>query len=59
MKGDFTKAADFMRRAIDAAKSLGPTAADYVADLTAQLKGYESKAAGNGSSNAADSKSNK
>lgn len=66
LKGDFTKAADFMRRAIDTAKSLGPTAADYVADLTAQLKGYEFKAAGNGSSNAAgsnrnaaDSKSNK
>jgi len=58
LKGDFTKAADFMRRAIDAAKSIGPTAADYVADLTAQLKGYESKAAGNGSSNAADSNSN-
>jgi hypothetical protein len=48
-----------MRRAIETAKSLGPTAADYVADLTAQLKGYELKAAGNGSSNAADSKSNK
>ena len=66
LKGDFTKAADFMRRAIDTAKSLGPTAADYVADLTEQLKGYESKAAGNGNSNAAgnnsnaaDSKSNK
>ena len=59
LKGDFTKAADFMRRAIDTAKSLGPTAADYVADLTEQLKGYESKAAGNGTSNAADSKSNK
>lgn len=66
LKGDFTKAADFMRRAIDTAKSLGPTAADYVADLTAQLQGYESKAAGHGSSNAAgsnrnaaDSKSNK
>ena len=66
LKGDFTKAADFMRRAIDTAKSLGPTAADYVADLTAQLKGYELKAAGNGTSdaagsnsNAADSKSNK
>ena len=58
LKGDFTKAADFMRRAIDAAKSIGPTAADYVADLTAQLKGYESKAAGNGSSNAAGSNSN-
>ena len=58
LKGDFTKAADFMRRAIDTAKSLGPTAADYVADLTAQLKGYESKAAGNGSSNAAESNSN-
>ena len=58
LKGDFTKAADFMRRAIDTAKSLGPTAADYVADLTAQLKGYESKAAGNGSSNAAGSNSN-
>ena len=58
LKGDFTKAADFMRRAIDTAKSLGPTAADYVADLTAQLKGYESKAAGNGSSNAAGSSSN-
>ena len=58
LKGDFTKAADFMRRAIDTAKSLGPTAADYVADLTAQLKGYESKAAGNGSSNAAGSTSN-
>ena len=55
-----------MRRAIDTAKSLGPTAADYVADLTEQLKGYEIKAAGNGNSNAAgnnsnaaDSKSNK
>jgi thiol-disulfide isomerase/thioredoxin len=66
LKGDFTKAADFMRRAIDTAKSLGPTAADYVADLTEQLKAYESKAAGNGNSNAAgnnsnaaDSKSNK
>jgi thiol-disulfide isomerase/thioredoxin len=66
LKGDFTKAADFMRRAIDTAKSLGPNAADYVADLTAQLNGYESKAAGNDSSdaagsnsNAADSKSNK
>jgi tetratricopeptide (TPR) repeat protein len=66
LKGDFTKAADFMRRAIDTAKSLGPTAADYVADLTEQLKAYESKAAGNGTSNAAgnnsnaaDSKSNK
>lgn len=59
LKGDFTKAADFMRRAIETAKSLGPTAADYVADLTAQLKGYELKAAGNGTSNAADSKSNK
>jgi hypothetical protein len=47
-----------MRRAIDTAKSLGPTAADYVADLTAQLKGYESKAAGNGTSNAAGSNSN-
>ncbi len=58
LKGDFTKAADFMRRAIDTAKSLGPTAADYVADLTAQLKGYESKAAGNSSSNAAGSNSN-
>ena len=58
LKGDFTKAADFMRRAIDTAKSLGPTAADYVADLTEQLKGYESKAAGNGSSNAAGSNSN-
>jgi len=58
LKGDFTKAADFMRRAIDAAKSIGPTAADYVADLTAQLKGYESKAAGNGTSNAAGSNSN-
>jgi thiol-disulfide isomerase/thioredoxin len=58
LKGDFTKAADFMRRAIDTAKSLGPTAADYVADLTAQLKGYESKAAGNGTSNAAGSNSN-
>jgi thiol-disulfide isomerase/thioredoxin len=58
LKGDFTKAADFMRRAIDTAKSLGPTAADYVADLTAQLKGYELKAAGNGSSNAAGSTSN-
>ena len=58
LKGDFTKAADFMRRAIDTAKSLGPTAADYVADLTAQLKGYELKAAGNGSSNAAGSNSN-
>ena len=58
LKGDFTKAADFMRRAIDTAKSLGPTAADYVADLTAQLKGYESKAAGTGSSNAAGSNSN-
>ena len=58
LKGDFTKAADFMRRAIDTAKSLGPTAADYVADLTAQLKGYELKAAGNGSSNAAGSSSN-
>ena len=58
LKGDFTKATDFMRRAIDAAKSIGPTAADYVADLTAQLKGYESKAAGNGSSNAAGSNSN-
>ena len=58
LKGDFTKAADFMRRAIDTAKSLGPTAADYVADLTAQLKGYEGKAAGNGSSNAAGSNSN-
>ena len=58
LKGDFTKAADFMRRAIDTAKSLGPTAADYVADLTAQLKGYESKAAGNGRSNAAGSNSN-
>jgi thiol-disulfide isomerase/thioredoxin len=66
LKGDFTKAADFMRRAIDTAKSLGPTAADYVADLTEQLKAYESKAAGIGNSNAAgnnsnaaDSKSNK
>ncbi len=58
LKGDFTKAADFMRRAIDTAKSLGPTAADYVADLQAQLKGYELKAAGNGSSNAAGSTSN-
>jgi thiol-disulfide isomerase/thioredoxin len=58
LKGDFTKAADFMRRAIDTAKSLGPNAADYVADLTAQLKGYELKAAGNGSSNAAGSTSN-
>ena len=58
LKGDFTKAADFMRRAIDTAKSLGPTAADYVADLTEQLKAYESKAAGNGSSNAAGSNSN-
>lgn len=58
LKGDFTKAADFMRRAIDTAKSLGPTAADYVADLTAQLKGYELKAASNGSSNAAGSNSN-
>ena len=58
LTGDFTKAADFMRRAIDTAKSLGPTAADYVADLTAQLKGYELKAAGNGSSNAAGSSSN-
>ena len=58
LKGDFTKAADFMRRAIDTAKSLGPTAADYVADLTAQLKGYELKAAGNGTSNAAGSNSN-
>ena len=58
LKGDFTKAADFMRRAIDTAKSLGPTAADYVADLTAQLKSYELKAAGNGSSNAAGSTSN-
>ncbi len=58
LKGDFTKAADFMRRAIDTAKSLGPTAADYVADLTEQLKGYESKAAGNGNSNAAGSNSN-
>ena len=58
LKGDFSKAADFMRRAIDTAKSLGPTAADYVADLTAQLKGYEGKAAGNGSSNAAGSNSN-
>ena len=58
LKGDFTKAADFMRRAIDTAKSLGPTAPDYVADLTAQLKGYESKATGNGSSNAAGSNSN-
>jgi thiol-disulfide isomerase/thioredoxin len=58
LKGDFTKAADFMRRAIDTAKSLGPTAADYVADLTEQLKGYESKAAGNGNSNAAGTNSN-
>jgi thiol-disulfide isomerase/thioredoxin len=58
LKGDFTKAADFMRRAIDTAKSLGPTAADYVADLTEQLKGYESKAAGNGNSNAAGNNSN-
>jgi thiol-disulfide isomerase/thioredoxin len=58
LKGDFTKAADFMRRAIDTAKSLGPNAADYVADLTAQLKGYELNAAGNGSSNAAGSTSN-
>jgi hypothetical protein len=58
LKGDFNKAADFMRRAIDTAKSLGPTAADYVADLTAQLKGYELKAAGNGTSNAAGSNSN-
>ena len=58
LKGDFTKAADFMRRAIDTAKSLGPTAADYVADLTEQLKAYESKAAGDGTSNAAGNKSN-
>ena len=43
LKGDFTKAADFARRAMESAKSLGPTAAEYVADLAEQLKGYESK----------------
>jgi thiol-disulfide isomerase/thioredoxin len=43
LKGDFTKAADFARRAMESAKSLGPIAAEYVADLAEQLKGYESK----------------
>jgi hypothetical protein len=28
---------------MESAKSLGPTATEYVADLAEQLKGYESK----------------
>lgn len=45
LKNDWAKAADFTKRAIDSAKSLGPVAADYVAELEAQLKDFESKAA--------------
>ena len=43
LKQDWAKAADFTRRAVDSAKSLGPVAADYVAELEAQLKDFESK----------------
>jgi thiol-disulfide isomerase/thioredoxin len=48
LKRDFAKAAEFTRRAIDAAKAMGPSAADWVADLAEQLKGYEAKASGAG-----------
>jgi thiol-disulfide isomerase/thioredoxin len=46
LKKDWAKATDFGKRAIDSARSLGPVAADYVAELEAQLKDFESRAAG-------------
>jgi uncharacterized protein HemY len=46
LKKDWAKATDFAKRAIDSARSLGPVAADYVAELEAQLKDFESRAAG-------------
>ena len=46
LKGDLQKACDYTQRAIDAAKSWGPTGADYVVELQEQLKGYKAKADG-------------
>ena len=44
-KGDRAKAAGYLRLAIAAARALGPGAAEYVADLDAQLKGLEAPGA--------------
>lgn len=41
LKGDRAKAADFTRRAIEGAKSLGPAGEDWAADLREVLRGYE------------------
>lgn len=46
LKGDLQKACDFTQRAMEAAKSWGPSAADYVVELELQLKGYKAKASG-------------
>jgi thiol-disulfide isomerase/thioredoxin len=51
-KGDRTKAADCLKRAIDAAKSWGPAADDYVADLRERLKDYEAAPAPTGGASA-------
>ena len=41
LKGDRARAADFTRRAIDAAKALGAAGEDWAADLREVLRGYE------------------
>ncbi|MBL9141717.1 MAG: TlpA family protein disulfide reductase [Phycisphaerae bacterium] len=45
MKGDHAKAVEFTERAISAAQSWGPAAADYVVELKERLREYKAAAA--------------